>query len=245
LGTLGSDDANKIFTTDEAGVPVLVPISNFDNSPDGFVNNNLETKVMLATQSDGQTTRNDGTEFVITDDGGVGIGTPVPDPDAALDITSAAKGLLLPRLALYATSLPNPLSAHVAGMTVYNTAETDDVTPGFYFNDGTKWIRHDMPAAKFFYAPAISINVSAIGKGFTRDLYADYVRNFQSPAIVSNGAPAVIPVFAASALYYYITDYDNTIFENISINDAGVMTYDVISTQAAATSFLNVVFVIK
>ena len=49
--------------------------------------------------------------------------------------------MLLPRLTLTDTSLPAPLTAHVAGMQVYNTATTGDVTPGYYNNDGTKWIR--------------------------------------------------------------------------------------------------------
>src|SRR5258708_22382666 len=48
----------------------------------------------------------------------VGIGTTSPNGNAALDISSATKGLLLPRVALSATNLASPLSAHVAGMVV-------------------------------------------------------------------------------------------------------------------------------
>jgi hypothetical protein len=33
------------------------------------------------------------------------------------------------------------MTAHVAGMLIYNTATVGDVTPGFYFNNGTKWVR--------------------------------------------------------------------------------------------------------
>jgi hypothetical protein len=33
------------------------------------------------------------------------------------------------------------MTAHVAGMTIYNTATTGDVTPGLYYNDGTQWIK--------------------------------------------------------------------------------------------------------
>ena len=74
-----------------------------------------------------------------------GIGTNNPNPDAALDISTPTKGLLMPRVALTATNSPAPLSANVEGMTVYNTATAgtapNDVTPGYYFNDGTQWVK--------------------------------------------------------------------------------------------------------
>lgn len=74
----------------------------------------------------------------------VGIGTTTPNPSAALDITSATRGLLLPRVELTNTTLSTPLTSHVAGMTVYNIAPAiNDVTPGLYYNDGTKWISID------------------------------------------------------------------------------------------------------
>lgn len=74
----------------------------------------------------------------------VGIGTTNPNSNAKLDITSTVAepgGLLLPRLALTGTANTTPLAAHVAGMTVYNTATAGDVTPGYYYNDGSQWVR--------------------------------------------------------------------------------------------------------
>lgn len=75
-----------------------------------------------------------------------GIGTPMPDSDAMLEIESNDKGVLIPRLELVESSQPTPLANHVAGMIVYNTATSrtgtaDQVSPGFYFNDGTRWLR--------------------------------------------------------------------------------------------------------
>jgi trimeric autotransporter adhesin len=64
-----------------------------------------------------------------------------PDGNAMLEVKSSNKGLLLPRLSLSSTTSPSPLTAHVAGMVVYNTATVGDVTPGYYSNDGTSWIR--------------------------------------------------------------------------------------------------------
>jgi len=58
-----------------------------------------------------------------------------------LELESTTKGVLFPRVALTNTTSYTPLSAHVAGMTIYNTAAGGDVTPGMYTNDGTKWVK--------------------------------------------------------------------------------------------------------
>ncbi|WP_344823261.1 hypothetical protein, partial [Rurimicrobium arvi] len=69
----------------------------------------------------------------------------LPNANAILDLESNRRGLLLPRIALTATNSASPLSAHVQGMAVYNTATAGSgstaVIPGYYINDGTKWIR--------------------------------------------------------------------------------------------------------
>ena len=70
--------------------------------------------------------------------------------NSVLELESTNKGLLLPRIPLESTTLSNPLSAHVQGMTVYNTATTGDVIEGIYINSGAKWVRGDIssvPAA--------------------------------------------------------------------------------------------------
>lgn len=68
-----------------------------------------------------------------------------PQANAVLELESNNKGLLLPRVSLTGTSNFAPLTSHVAGMTVYNTATAGAgataVSPGFYYNDGTKWVR--------------------------------------------------------------------------------------------------------
>ncbi|UWX60754.1 hypothetical protein N0B40_00455 [Chryseobacterium oranimense] len=78
--------------------------------------------------------------------GNVGIGTTAPNANALLELSSASKGFLLPRVTLTSTALASPLSAHVAGMEVYNTATNtssagNEVYPGEYINDGAKWGR--------------------------------------------------------------------------------------------------------
>lgn len=61
--------------------------------------------------------------------------------NSVLEMESTNKGVLLPRVALTDTTLAAPLSAHVAGMFVYNTAGVNNVSPGIYYNDGSKWVR--------------------------------------------------------------------------------------------------------
>ena len=76
-------------------------------------------------------------------------GVTEPDPSAILDLNpdagdNATKGLALPRLKLVSTTDAAPLTAHVKGMYVYNVATTagaNSVTPGMYYNDGSRWIK--------------------------------------------------------------------------------------------------------
>lgn len=79
-----------------------------------------------------------------------------PNANAALQVTSSTKGILYPLVALTSTTSFSPLSAHVVGMMVFNTATTGDVTPGPYYNDGTKWIAFGSPVA----APVTAIDCS-------------------------------------------------------------------------------------
>jgi hypothetical protein len=78
----------------------------------------------------------------------IGSGS-IPNPSAVLDLNpddltnqgNSNLGLAMPRVNLISTTDANPLSDHVHGMTIYNMSTSNDVTPGFYYNDGTKWVR--------------------------------------------------------------------------------------------------------
>lgn len=78
-------------------------------------------------------------------DGSVSGSSSIPNSNAVLELESTQRGLLLPRLPLQATNTAAPLSAHTAGMTVYNTATAGtapfNVSPGWYYNDGAGWVR--------------------------------------------------------------------------------------------------------
>lgn len=67
----------------------------------------------------------------------VGIGTTTPDASAALDVTDAARGLLLPRVALTAANAATPLTLPATSLLVYNTNAAMPGGVGFYHNAGT------------------------------------------------------------------------------------------------------------
>jgi hypothetical protein len=69
---------------------------------------------------------------------------PVPDASSLLELNSTTKGFLMPRVALSSTTSQSPIGVTpLTSLLVYNTATALDVTPGFYYWDGTKWNRFD------------------------------------------------------------------------------------------------------
>jgi len=72
---------------------------------------------------------------------GVGINEDgsTPDNSAMLDVQSTDKGMLIPRVALTGTSDVTTIASPAVSLMVYNTATVSDVTPGFYYWNGTAW----------------------------------------------------------------------------------------------------------
>lgn len=196
--------------------------------------------------------------FVLQSHAQVTIGSGVPPhKDALLELKEdleggSTKGLLLPRVKLVSTLLPDPLSQHVAGMTVYNTALSPQganvleyVSPGFYYNTGEKWERLNPGSPNWFYMPSVVFDTSAAATGVSSNLYQMYINQFTTPKIKSTGAPDSVPYLpTATDLYYYITDYDTDVFEIVSLTDRGILTYNVKRTSSDY-SLINIVFVIK
>lgn len=113
-----------------------------DNSNDAFINSPTTRSVKLDQKSDGSI-RSINTNFIITDDGNVIIGSAEQNKNSALQINTPTKGLLPPRVKLSASDLPLPLSEHIQGMVVFNTntagVAPTNVTPGLYINNGDSW----------------------------------------------------------------------------------------------------------
>ena len=72
----------------------------------------------------------------------VGIGTSNPSSSAKLDVSATDKGFLPPRISLTATNSSTPINGQLTdGLLIYNTAISNDVTPGYYYWASSMWKR--------------------------------------------------------------------------------------------------------
>jgi hypothetical protein len=72
----------------------------------------------------------------------VGIGTPMPNASAQLEVVSTNKGVLIPRVALTGTADSTTITnGNVNSLLVFNTVTIADVKPGYYYWYGSKWNR--------------------------------------------------------------------------------------------------------
>jgi len=88
--------------------------------------------------------------FAVYGEAQVTIGSmDAPDENALLDLKESgilsSKGLLLPRVELISLTDPSPLTMHIEGIIVYNTATTGPVPTGLYKNTGYKWALVQLP----------------------------------------------------------------------------------------------------
>ncbi|TJZ53161.1 hypothetical protein FAZ15_17530, partial [Sphingobacterium olei] len=123
-------------------------------------------------------------------DGTVNGDPTVPNKNAILELSSINKGLLHVRIELSRTTDFTPLSAHVAGMMVYNTVTTNDVVPGIYYNDGTKWVLVSSgSASNISYDPTTYVisYIDASGNPQTVNLVQAIKANETKTLLVSNG----------------------------------------------------------
>jgi hypothetical protein len=179
-----------------------------------------------------------------------------PDKNVVLDLRSNTKlGVLPPRVALTSTTSTSPMTVTpvTTGTTVFNTVTAGDVTPGYYYWDGTlnKWIRVGS-GAQWFYMPSFNLPVTVTGTGLTYNLYNEYLRQFTKTGnaqfVSSNPAAATATeqtIYTAAQLDYIVTAYPSTVLTINSIDATGLMNYDVLSTNIPEGSFINVVFVVK
>ncbi|MCX7649032.1 MAG: hypothetical protein N2050_00575, partial [Flavobacteriales bacterium] len=79
---------------------------------------------------------------------GINVTGEAPDPSAILDVKASDKGFLLPRVSLTSTSdMATVSSCCATGLLVYNTNNSADVAPGFYYWDGSLWVPLSSPAS--------------------------------------------------------------------------------------------------
>lgn len=170
----------------------------------------------------------------------VGINTKNPAPSSLLDVVSNEKGILIPRL----TSLERDrIDKPSNGLLIYDKENQclsqnigNDITP--------EWVCLGI-TTRFFYMPSMVIDTSNLGSIKEIDLFSIYKNQFENPMVKSKNAKSSIPYFSnAQKLYYYITYYDNSVIDQITIDENGLMKY-LVKGIPSEVSFMNVVFVVK
>lgn len=110
-------------------------------------------------------------------------------------------------------------------------------------------------APDFFYMPPMVFptreedakgHVSFSAGTFTVNLYDEYVEQFVTNAAAVSSTSTALHQWAANELEYHITYYDSEVFTNLTLNEAGVLTYRVRDgVTPTKRSFFNIVFKVK
>ncbi len=165
----------------------------------------------------------DGKGIYIAADGDVGIGTSTPD--AKLDVEGGQ-----------------------VRFSDYGTGTYEDTTAVYLLGveaDGDIMEMNTAKSSRIFYPPAMTIDASTLATNQTLDLHQQYSVLYGTPMVGNTSAPASIPTYNEDELHYYLTDYDTSVLDNVSIDDNGVMTYDIIAIPADNCALVIMVFVVK
>lgn len=103
--------------------------------------------------------------------------------DAILDLESVNKGFLLPRIGLVSTNVSTPLKRFTSGMVVYNTSNCNDLSPGLYYCDGTKWIKASNTTTSSPPTPSNQLNNVQLT---IENVAADGQTLFKTPSLITN-----------------------------------------------------------
>ena len=142
----------------------------------------------------------------------VGIGTTTPNANAALEIKSNNKGLLMPRLS---TTARNNMTNVAKGMLVYDTTNA-----GFYYHDGGKWLpisqlnsdsllRYTYPGV----APTITSMPFTDITTYTGDLYGTLYDNGGASGNYTNNSLGDFGIYSLD---------DNTLFIKVVVEEMNI-----------------------
>jgi len=125
---------------------------------------------------------------------------------------------------------------------------------GFYVFNGSLWKKTEQDK-KFFFLPSFSLPITALGTGFTFDIYQEiYLKQLtkSTPALPHNFIASNSTLLATqnkiydrNQLDYVITYFDDDILKINSINPNGVINYDVLSLVFTPDTFINLILVVK
>jgi hypothetical protein len=122
-----------------------------------------------------------------------GIGTTTPHASAKLEVAATNKGFLPPRVTLSGTNDISTISSPATGLVVFNTATAgttpNNVLPGYYYYDGTKWNQlvdqSSLNSFSGFNPNYAQSNASAVSKSAVGDIIV-------SQSITTSGRPVQI-----------------------------------------------------
>jgi hypothetical protein len=158
----------------------------------------------------------------------VGIGTTTPNDNASLELGETNKGLVLNKVALSDITLPNPLTEHVAGLMVYNTATAgtppNNVTPGLYYNDGNSWLKLSIQVV-----PPRGIERIDSNNGTFNLVGTNFVWNANAGAPSLQTTTEVVAPFGSTTSY--ITVSPGGIIAGIPQSDSFICTKNIISLR--------------
>jgi hypothetical protein len=122
-----------------------------------------------------------------------GIGTTTPHASAKLEVAATNKGFLPPRVTLSGTNDISTITSPATGLVVFNTATAgttpNNVLPGYYYYDGTKWNQlvdqSSLNSFSGFNPNYAQSNASAVTKSAVGDIVV-------SQSITTSGRPVQI-----------------------------------------------------
>ncbi len=173
----------------------------------------------------------------------VGIGTVSPNPSSILDVTSLDKGVLLPRVSLTGTSDTSTISSPAEGLIIYNNVTTSDVTPGFYYWNGSVWTRFVSGTASStgsgwsLTGNNISLTPSSFLGTISSDPLAIRVNNNEIAKLSPNGSVSLGRTSSANSYNSFAIGFGAT--TNNSSNSAIAMGYGATITDSHNTLSLG------
>jgi hypothetical protein len=122
-----------------------------------------------------------------------GIGTTTPHASAKLDVSATNKGFLPPRIALLSINDVATIASPATGLVIFNTATAgttpNNVLPGYYYWDGSKWNglvdQSALNAFSGFVPNYAQSNASSVTKNTVGDIIV-------SQSITTSGRPVQI-----------------------------------------------------
>ncbi|SKB56005.1 hypothetical protein, partial [Maribacter arcticus] len=219
------DNLDGSFTyTSENGTPVQFQASTITDNGDGT------STIGLA----------DGGTITVDNDGVDNVDDADNNPNNEIQIIESTDGSVTVNQSGINYNLSVP-TANGSETIVEAAPDTDISVTGTGTSANPYLIANTRP--DIFYPPSIAVDVATTGTGRTIDLHSEYMIQYGTPVVISSGAPAAIPTYANNELYYYVTYFDPTVFANVSVDNVGVMTYDVIASPTDYNTLINVVFV--